>query len=192
MITQNELSYPNNALFHRQVCFFAQERNQKDIQRRNPLRGKECFNIIKVNDIPNLSATKYPSDQALMSDSELLGNANICIFSSGLALDSRSSDLYEFFCSKLKPIVLSNDTPLFHRLPHFAIGLKAIGAPMIVMTDFSSIGLDLILQFRLILFLLLNVLILNALHRFFRVISSIFSYRVDQFTLLLLFYNSVS
>ena len=112
MILQNELSFPNNALFHRQVCIFAQGRVQTDTPARKPLRGKESFNIIKVNDIPSLSATNYPSDQALMSDSQLLENADICIFSKGFALDPRSSDLHDFFCiHKLKPIILSNDIP---------------------------------------------------------------------------------
>ena len=41
MIANNELSYPNNAIYHRQVCFFA--RNclciESSGQRKFPLRG---------------------------------------------------------------------------------------------------------------------------------------------------------
>ena len=114
MIANNELSYPNNAIYHRQVCFFA--RNclciESSGQRKFPSR-QESVNIIQVNAIPTLTASNYPSDHELMSDSDLVMNYDICIFSQGLLTDSRSDQLRQFFTShQLTPLVLANNTPL--------------------------------------------------------------------------------
>ena len=112
-LLQNEVLMPNNALYHRQVCIFAEDLQSNSIAMKSPPAASVSNKILQVNAVPNLGFTVLSSDLSFFDDSFDLSSYSLCIFSSLLYCDLRAMDLIMSFTSVgLSPISLSPNLPL--------------------------------------------------------------------------------